>query len=83
MEKVRKNDIVTAMSINSSRVSACIATPDEGACPNIIGLGKAEGKLLGGKGVLDIDVLSKAIRDSMKMAHPHIPALSHPYPTSL
>ena len=68
MEKVKKADIVAAISIYSSRVSACIATLDKEAYPNIAGLGKSEGKLTGAKGVLDIDALSKAVRDSLKMA---------------
>jgi cell division protein FtsA len=68
MEKIRKGDIVQALSVHSSRISACIATLDEENRPSIIGLGRAEGKLLGKKGVLDIDALSRAIRDSLKMA---------------
>jgi cell division ATPase FtsA len=68
MEKIRKKDVVTALNISSARVSACIAALDERNDAGVIGLGKSEGKLLGKKGVLDIDVLSKAIRDSVKMA---------------
>lgn len=68
MEKIRKSNIVTALSVYSSRVSACIATLNEELSPNIVGLGKCDGRLLGGKGVLDIDALSRAIRDSLKMA---------------
>lgn len=68
MEKVRKNDIIATVSIHSSRVSSCIAILDEEMSLNIAGLGKTDGRLLGIKGVLDIDALSRAIRDSMKMA---------------
>lgn len=68
MEKVNKGDIIQAISIYSSMVSSCIATLDDGANPNIVGLGKSEGRLLGGKGVLDIDTLSRAIRDSLSIA---------------
>lgn len=68
MEKIGKADIVTALSVYSSRVSASIATLDEESRPNIMGLGKSEGRLLGKKGVLDIDALSRAIRDSLSMA---------------
>ena len=67
MERIKKSDILTAVSIYSSRVSACIAALDE-STPVIMGLGKSEGRLMGGKGVLDIDVLSKAIRNSLNMA---------------
>jgi cell division ATPase FtsA len=68
MEKVKKNDIVTTLSIYSSRVSTCVAILDKDNCPSVIGLGKADGKLLGEKGVLDIDGLTKAIRDSLRLA---------------
>ena len=68
MEKIRDNEVVTALSIYSCRVSACIATLDKEGFPNIVGLGKSEGKLLGGRGVLDVDILSMAIRDSLKIA---------------
>ncbi len=68
MEKINRNNIVMALSIYSSRVSACIMVLDKEARPNIIGLGKSEGKLMGAKGVLNIEALSKAIRDSVKPA---------------
>ena len=68
MEKLKKNSIVTALSIYASRVSACIAVMDKDTGPNIIGLGKSEGRFMGGTGVLDIDGLCRAIRDSLKMA---------------
>ena len=68
MEKIKKNDVVTALGIYASRVSACIAATDKDGHPDIIGLGKSEGRFMGGKGVLDIDGLSKALRDSLGMA---------------
>ncbi len=68
MEKMKKNDIIAAFSIHSSRVSACISVPGEDGTPLITGLGKSEGKLLGAKGVLNIDVLSRAIRESLAAA---------------
>jgi len=68
MEKVKKDDIVTALAVYSSRVSACIAVLDKENRPNIAGLGKSEGKLMGAKGIFDIDALSKAIRDALKAA---------------
>ena len=68
MEKIKKENIVTAISIYSSRVSSCIAILDEGMRPNIAGLGKTDGKLLGSKGVLDIDILSRTIRRSLDAA---------------
>ena len=68
MEKIRRKDIVTALTVYSSRVSAGIGILDEDGAPNIAGLGKSEGRLLGAKGVLDIDALSRAIRDSLKTA---------------
>ena len=68
MEKINKENIVAALSIGSSRVSACMARIDAAGVVNIIGLGKTEGRLMGKKGVLDIDVMTSAIRSSLKMA---------------
>jgi len=68
MEKVKKSDIITALSIHSSRVSACISAPGEDGDPHIAGLGKSEGKLLGEKGVLSIDRLSGVIREALARA---------------
>lgn len=68
MEKIRKDGVITAISVYSSRISCCIATLDKDGNPYIIGLGKSEGKFLGGKGILDIEALSKGIRDSLKIA---------------
>ncbi|MDP3789029.1 MAG: hypothetical protein Q8R48_01325 [Candidatus Omnitrophota bacterium] len=68
MEKMNKGNIVAALSIGSSRVSACIARFDASGAASIIGLGKTEGRLMGKKGVLDVDVMSSAIRSSLKMA---------------
>lgn len=68
MEKVKRSDIIAGISIYSSRVSACIGVTDGEAPLNIVGLGRREGRFLGAKGVLDIDALSRAIRDSLDMA---------------
>ena len=68
MEKINTNRIISGLGISSSRASACIAVLGEGGSPDIIGLGRSEGKLMGGKGVLDIDALSKAIKDSIGIA---------------
>lgn len=68
MEKIDKENITAALSIGSSRVSACIVRIDAAGTPSIIGLGKAEGKLMGKKGVLDVDIMSSAMRSSLEMA---------------
>lgn len=67
MEKLKK-DVLTAFAIGSSHVSACIAMLDKDRGASIIGLGKSEGKLIGKKGVLEIDALTRAMRDSLKTA---------------
>ncbi|MBL7070688.1 MAG: hypothetical protein ISS26_00740 [Candidatus Omnitrophica bacterium] len=68
MEKIKKDNIITAISVHSSRVSACISALSKEEGLLVTGLGKSEGRLLGGKGVLDIDVLSRAIRKALRMA---------------
>lgn len=68
MEKINKENIVTALNIGSTRVSACVAKRDAAGTVSIVGMGRAEGKLMGKKGVLDIDTMSSAIRVSLKMA---------------
>lgn len=68
MEKINKENMVAALSIGSSRISACVAGIDITGAVRIIGLGKAEGKLMGKKGVLDVDIMSHAMRSSLKMA---------------
>ena len=68
MEKMKSKDIISSLSINSSNVAACVMTLDEEKSPFILGLGKAEGRLLGSRGVLNIDELSKAIKDSLRKA---------------
>ena len=68
MEKINRENIAGALHIGSSRVSACIAKLDASGTVSIIGLGKAEGKLMGKKGVLDLDAMSSAMRASLKMA---------------
>lgn len=68
MEKLNNGNMVAALSIGSSRVSACIAKIDAGGGADIAGLGKAEGRLMGKKGVLDADAMSSAMRASLKTA---------------
>ncbi|MEA3305330.1 MAG: cell division protein FtsA [Candidatus Omnitrophota bacterium] len=68
MEKVKKKDVLTALAIGSSRVSVCVAALDREACVNLIGLGKSDGRLMGGRGVFEIDALAKAMRDALKTA---------------
>ena len=68
MEKINKENIIAALNIGSSRVSACIAMTDQSGAVSIIGLGKTEGKLMGKKGVLDIDAMSSAMCASLKLA---------------
>lgn len=76
MEKVKREDIVTGVSIHSSRVSACIAVSGEDGEPIITGLGRAEGRLLGAKGVLNIDALSRAMRGALNAAEAEAGAAS-------
>jgi len=68
MEKINKKNAVAALSVYSSRVSACVAVLGEDGLANVIGLGKSEGKFMGSTGILDIDALSGALRDSLKIA---------------
>lgn len=70
MEKVKINreNIVIALNIGSSRITACIAAADSCGSAAIIGLGKADGRFMGNKGVLDIDVMSNAMRYAMRAA---------------
>ncbi len=65
---VNKENIVAAVNIGSSRITACIANIEPDGSTSVVGLGKADGKFMGKKGVLDIDILSNAIRYSLKAA---------------
>ncbi|MDD5681570.1 MAG: hypothetical protein PHI59_10075 [Candidatus Omnitrophica bacterium] len=65
---MNKENTVMALNIGSSRISVCIANTDAAGAVNIIGLGRAEGRLMGKKGVLDVDAMSSAMRVSLKMA---------------
>ncbi|MBN1872100.1 MAG: hypothetical protein JW800_05950, partial [Candidatus Omnitrophica bacterium] len=77
MEKVKAKDSVTSISIHSSRVAACVVALDEDNKPFVLGVGKADGKLLGGKGILNIDALSKAMMEALSIAQSESGCRSH------
>lgn len=68
MEKMNRENIITAVNAGSSRITACIANIESDGSIAVMGLGKADGRFMGNKGVLDIDVLSNAMRYALKAA---------------
>lgn len=65
---MNKENIITAMNVGSSRITVCIANIQYDGSIAVIGLGKADGKFMGNKGVLNIDVLSNAMQYALTTA---------------
>jgi len=59
---------VSALALNSNRISASVVRLNEDGEPFVTGLGKFEGRIMGSSGVLDIDRMARGMKTALSKA---------------